>query len=195
MQRPRLIFATGNKNKLREAREIIGSAFDVLGLDDIGCHEEIPETQPTIEGNSRQKARWLNEHYGVDCFSDDTGLEVEALNGAPGVRSARYATDGHDMDANVALLLKNLQGVNNRKARFRTVVTLILNGEEHQFEGIVEGHITCQRSGNEGFGYDPVFVPEGESRTFAEMSDNEKNAISHRGRAMRLLARFLNVSS
>lgn len=195
MQRPRLIFATGNKNKLREARAIIGPAFDVLGLDDIGCHEEIPETQPTIEGNSRQKAQWLKRRYGVDCFSDDTGLEVEALDGAPGVRSARYATDGHDMDANVTLLLKNMQGVNNRKARFRTVVTLILNGEEHQFEGVVEGHITCQRSGNEGFGYDPVFVPEGESRTFAEMSDDEKNAISHRGRALRLLARFLNVSS
>ena len=193
MEKQRIVFATANLNKLREVREIIGSAYNVVGLKDIACNDDIPETQPTLEGNSLQKAQWVKQNYGVDCFSDDTGLEVEALNGAPGVHSARYANGTHDMAANLDLLMRNMEGVTNRKARFRTVVTLLLGDECHQFEGIVNGHIALRRGGSEGFGYDPVFIPEGESRTFAEMTDEEKNAISHRGRAMRQLADFLKL--
>ena len=153
--------------------------------------EDIPETSPTIEGNALQKARYVWERTGRSCFADDTGLEVDALGGAPGVRSARYATDGHDFEANVTLLLRNLEGVTERSAQFRTVVALILDGEEYLFEGIVRGHITNERFGEGGFGYDPVFVPEGEVMTFAEMSAEAKNAISHRGRAMAKLAEWL----
>lgn len=173
--------------------EIIGEEWDVLGLHDIGCEEDVPETQMTIEGNSRQKAEWVCAHYGVDCFSDDTGLEVEALNGEPGVRSARYAGEQHDMKANLKLLMKKMDGVENRRARFRTVVTLVQNGKVIQFEGVVNGTIGKDLKGDNGFGYDPVFIPEGGNRTFAEMTDEEKNAISHRGKAMQKLKAYLDA--
>lgn len=188
----KLIFATNNRHKLTEVGQILGDQLELVTLAECGITEDIPETSPTIEGNALQKARYVWERTHQNCFADDTGLEVEALNGAPGVRSARYATDGHDFDANVTLLLKNLEGCENRAARFRTVVALIIDGEEYTFEGIVNGHITTERSGEAGFGYDPVFVPEGEELTFAEMSAEAKNAISHRGRAITRLAEWFN---
>lgn len=184
------IFATNNCHKLTEVSQILGDTIELTTLAECGITEEIPETSPTIQGNALQKARYVWERTGRSCFADDTGLEVDALNGAPGVRSARYATDGHDFDANVTLLLRNLEGVTERSAQFRTVVALILDGEEYLFEGIVRGHITSERFGEGGFGYDPVFVPEGEVMTFAEMSAEAKNAISHRGRAMTKLAEW-----
>lgn len=185
-----LIFATNNRHKLTEVNQILGDTIELTTLAECGITEDIPETSPTIQGNALQKARYVWERTGRNCFADDTGLEVDALNGAPGVRSARYATDGHDFDANVTLLLRNLEGVTERSAQFRTVVALILDGEEYLFEGIVRGHITSERFGEGGFGYDPVFVPEGEVMTFAEMSAEAKNAISHRGRAMAKLAEW-----
>ncbi len=188
----RLIFATNNRHKLTEVGQILGDKLELVTLAECGITEDIPETSPTIEGNALQKARYVWERTHQNCFADDTGLEVEALNGAPGVRSARYATDGHDFDANVTLLLKNLEGCENRSARFRTVVALIIDGEEYTFEGIVNGRITTERSGDGGFGYDPVFVPDGEELTFAEMSPEAKNAISHRGRAIARLAEWFN---
>lgn len=188
----KIIFATNNRHKLAEAREILGPAYELVTPHDCGIVEEIPETSPTIEGNALQKARYLHDRTGLDCFADDTGLEVAALGGAPGVHSARYATDGHDFAANTALLLRNMEGEADRRARFRTVVALILGGEEHTFEGIVEGRIAEIPAGEGGFGYDPVFVPEGETRTFAQMSAEEKNAVSHRGRAMAALNAFLS---
>ncbi len=187
----RLIFATNNRHKLTEVAQILGSELELVTLAECGITEEIPETSPTIEGNALQKARYVWERTHQNCFADDTGLEVEALGGAPGVRSARYATDGHDFDANVTLLLRNLEGVENRAARFRTVIALIIEGKEYLFEGIVNGRIIAERKGSEGFGYDPVFVPEGEALTFAEMSAEAKNAISHRGRAVAKLAEYL----
>ena len=186
-----LIFATNNRHKLTEVNQILGDKIELTTLAECGITEDIPETSPTIEGNALQKARYVWERTGRSCFADDTGLEVDALGGAPGVRSARYATDGHDFEANVTLLLRNLEGVTERSAQFRTVVALILDGEEYLFEGIVRGHITNERFGEGGFGYDPVFVPEGEVMTFAEMSAEAKNAISHRGRAMAKLAEWL----
>ena len=186
-----LIFATNNRHKLTEVNQILGDKIELTTLAECGITEDIPETSPTIEGNALQKARYVWERTGHSCFADDTGLEVDALGGAPGVRSARYATDGHDFEANVTLLLRNLEGVTERSAQFRTVVALILDGEEYLFEGIVRGHITNERFGEGGFGYDPVFVPEGEVMTFAEMSAEAKNAISHRGRAMAKLAEWL----
>ena len=188
----KLIFATNNRHKLTEVGQILGTQLTLTTLGECGITEEIPETSPTIEGNALQKARYVWERTHQSCFADDTGLEVEALDGAPGVHSARYATDGHDFDANVTLLLHNLEGVENRAARFRTVVALIIDGKEYLFEGIVNGHITHERHGEGGFGYDPVFVPEGEELTFAEMSPEAKNAISHRGRAMTRLATWLS---
>ncbi|MBO5655605.1 MAG: RdgB/HAM1 family non-canonical purine NTP pyrophosphatase [Rikenellaceae bacterium] len=185
-----LIFATNNRHKLTEVSQILGDTSELTTLAECGITEDIPETSPTIQGNALQKARYVWERTGRNCFADDTGLEVDALNGAPGVRSARYATDGHDFDANVTLLLRNLEGVTERSAQFRTVVALILDGEEYLFEGIVRGHITSERFGEGGFGYDPVFVPEGEVMTFAEMSAEAKNAISHRGRAIAELAKW-----
>ena len=185
-----LIFATNNRHKLTEVSQILGDTIELTTLAECGITEDIPETSPTIQGNALQKARYVWERTGRNCFADDTGLEVDALDGAPGVRSARYATDGHDFDANVTLLLRNLEGVTERSAQFRTVVALILDGEEYLFEGIVRGHITSERFGEGGFGYDPVFVPEGEVMTFAEMSAEAKNAISHRGRAMAKLAEW-----
>ena len=188
----KLIFATNNAHKLSEVQAVLGPSFELVTPRMCGVEEEIPETAETLEGNARQKARYLYERTGLDCFADDTGLEVEALNGAPGVHSARYATDGHDFAANNGLLLKNLEGETNRRARFRTAICLIEGGEERLFEGIVEGHIIDHESGSEGFGYDPLFVPEGYDCTFAEMSADEKNAISHRGRAVRKLVAYLH---
>ena len=187
-----IIFATNNAHKLTEVQAVLGPGYKLLTPRDCGVTEEIPEEQDTLEGNASQKAYYLHERTGMDCFADDTGLEVEALGGAPGVHSARYATDGHDFAANNRLLLKNLEGQANRRARFRTVISLILDGEEHLFEGIVEGHIAQCASGSEGFGYDPLFIPEGSAKTYAEMDPAEKNALSHRGRAVRKLAEFLH---
>lgn len=196
----KIIFATGNRNKLREIQALIGSRAELSTPADHGITEEIPENQPTLEGNALQKARYIYEKTGMNCFADDTGLEVEALGGEPGVYSARYAAvngagEGHSSEANMALLLKRLQGVENRRARFRTVIALILNGEEHLFEGVVEGEITRERSGAEGFGYDPVFRPTGFEQTFAEMPLELKNSISHRGRATAKLIDFLSTVS
>ncbi len=179
----KLIFATNNAHKLAEVQAVLGDGYTLATPRDCGVEEEIPETQPTLEGNALQKARYLHERTGLDCFADDTGLEVAALGGAPGVRSARYATDGHDFAAN-----------ENRRARFRTVIALIRGGEEHLFEGIVEGRIVDRETGCEGFGYDPLFVPDGYDRTFAEMTPDEKNAVSHRGRAVRRLVDFLRTN-
>jgi len=190
--KPTLVFATGNSNKLREVRELIGQHYDVKGLSDIGCQEEIPETSPTIAGNALQKAHYVRDHYQLDCFSEDTGLEVDALDGAPGIFSARYAGPQKKAQDNMQLLLKNLKGNPNRAAQFRTVVALLLEGEEHTFEGIIRGHILEAPRGSGGFGYDPVFVPEGYDQTFAELDASVKNKISHRGRAVSQLAEFLS---
>lgn len=194
-----LVFATNNSHKLREARQILGDRVNILSLSDIGCNDDIPETADTFEGNALQKARWVSERYGHDCFADDTGLEVDALGGAPGVLSARYAEangygTSHDSPANVRLLLENLKDAatpGQRRARFRTAVALIRGGQEQLVDGIVEGHITREGHGTDGFGYDPVFMPDGFDRTFAEMAPDEKNAISHRGRALRNLLAVL----
>ena len=188
----KLVFATNNRHKLQEVRDIVGDRVEVLSLNDIDCHDDIPETADTLEGNALIKARFVYEKYGLDCFADDTGLEVEALGGEPGVRSARYATtEGHDDEANKRLLLKNMEGKTNRKAQFRTAMALIVGGEEHLFEGIVRGDILCSEQGDGGFGYDPLFQPEGYSCSFAEMPAEEKNAISHRGRALAKLVAWL----
>lgn len=187
-----IVFATNNAHKLEELRAIAGKGIKILSLADIDCHDDIPETGDTLEENALLKARWIKEHYGYDCFADDTGLEVDALGGAPGVLSARYAGGaGHDSEANMKLLLKNLEGEKNRDARFRTVIALIKDGVEQTVVGTVEGSITEKPRGNTGFGYDPVFVPKGFDITFAEMSAHEKNAISHRGRATRKLMELL----
>ncbi|MBP3643735.1 MAG: RdgB/HAM1 family non-canonical purine NTP pyrophosphatase [Alistipes sp.] len=187
----KLIFATNNAHKLSEVQALLGAAFTLVTLRECGITEDIPETADTLEGNALQKARYVYEKTGLDCFADDTGLEVDALGGAPGVHSARYATDGHDFAANNRLLLKNLEGITDRTARFRTVIALILDGVEYTFEGRVEGTIATAESGSEGFGYDPLFVPSGEIITFAQMSAEAKNAISHRGRAVAKLVNFL----
>jgi len=186
-----LVFATNNPNKVKEVGRLLGSAFEVKSLADIGCHEDIPETSDTLEGNASIKAKFVWDNYGLDCFADDTGLEVEALDGAPGVRSARYAGEDCDSSDNMQLLLENLKGETNRSAQFRTVVSLIQKGEEIQFEGRAKGSIRDELSGREGFGYDPIFQPDGYDITFAEMSMEEKNRISHRGKAMRKLIDFL----
>lgn len=189
----KLVFATNNSHKLEEIRSIAGDKFEILSLKDIGCDVEIPETGITLEENSLIKASFVKDRYGIDCFADDTGLEVDALDGAPGVHSARYAPgDGHDSEANMSLLLKNLEGATERKARFKTVITLIAGGERHVVSGVVEGSITETPHGNSGFGYDPVFMPDGYDRTFAQMSADEKNAISHRGLATVALMKILN---
>lgn len=187
----KLIFATNNAHKLGEVQALLGDAFELVTLRKCGITEDIPETADTLEGNALQKARYVYEKTGLDCFADDTGLEVDALGGAPGVHSARYATDGHDFAANNRLLLKNLEGTTDRTARFRTVIALIIDGVEYTFEGRVEGTIATSESGSEGFGYDPLFVPSGEIITFAQMSAEAKNAISHRGRAVAKLVNFL----
>ena len=188
-----LVFASANKNKVLEVSRKLRGNVTLLGLSDIGCTDEIPETNPTIEGNARQKARYIFDHYHVDCFADDTGLEVFELNSEPGVLSARYAGAQRSDSDNIDLLLRNLEGSHSRKARFRTVVCLILDKQEYFFEGIVEGHILENRRGQDGFGYDPIFVPDGETRTFAEMTVDEKNELSHRGKAIQKLALFLKA--
>ena len=182
----RIVFATNNKNKLAEIREMLaGSGIEVLSLADIGCHDDIPETADTLEGNALQKARYIHEKYQMNCFADDTGLEVTALGGAPGVYSARYAGGkGHDSEANMAKLLAELEGKADRTARFRTVVALITDDGEKLFDGIVTGCITEERRGGEGFGYDPIFRPDGYDNTFAELGHEVKNKISHRARAV-----------
>lgn len=187
----KIIFATNNAHKLQEVQQILGGAYSLVTPRDCGIAGDIPEDQDTIEGNALQKARYIYERTGMDCFADDTGLEVDALNGAPGVHSARYAGDGHDFSANTVLLLKNLHGKKDRSARFVTVIALILGGREYLFEGEVRGKITEIPSGSKGFGYDPVFMPDGYSETFAEMDAAEKNRISHRGKAVEKLVSFL----
>lgn len=187
----KLIFATNNAHKLREVSQVVGDRFTLLTPRECGIDEDIPEEQPTLEGNALQKARYIYARTGLDCFADDTGLEVDALAGEPGVRSARYATDGHDDEANKRLLLERMQGVEARGAQFRTAIALIIGGKEYLFEGIVRGNITLEEQGDGGFGYDPLFVAEGCEQSFAEISAEEKNAISHRGRAVRKLAEFL----
>lgn len=190
------MFATNNAHKLEEIRQIIGGRWEILSLADIGCHEDIPETAPTLEGNALLKARYVKEKYGYDCFADDTGLMVDALDGAPGVYSARYAGPGHDSQANMRLLLERLeekrsQGVTDRKAHFSTVIALIADGRERLFEGRVDGEILSSPSGDGGFGYDPIFLPDGSELSFAEMSAEAKNAVSHRGRAIAALLDYL----
>ena len=176
---------------MEEIRAILGNSIEILSLADIHCHADIPETADTLEGNARQKSRYVYEHYGLDCFADDTGLEVEALGGAPGVYSARYAGDAHNSEANMKKLLKDMEGIENRKAQFRTVFVLIIDGKEHLFEGIVKGEITKNRKGASGFGYDPIFIPEGYTQTFAEIGNELKNKISHRALATNKLCKFL----
>lgn len=187
----KLYFATNNIHKLKEVQEVVGDSFQIESMRSLGINEDIPEDQQTLEGNALQKARFLYDRTGESCFADDTGLEVDALNGAPGVYSARYAGEAKNSLDNMALLLKNMSGIQNRKARFRTVIALILDGKEYLFEGIVKGTIAEEPRGTAGFGYDPLFVPDGYSTTFAEMDSEAKNAISHRGRAVEKLAAFL----
>ena len=187
----KIVFATNNAHKLREVQQTVGDKFEIVSLRECGVVEDIPENEPTLEGNALAKARYIYSRTGLSCFADDTGLEVDALGGEPGVRSARYATDGHDDEANKRLLLERMEGKANRGAQFRTAMALILDGEEYLFEGVVRGEILTQECGDGGFGYDPLFAPEGHSESFAEMSAEEKNAISHRGRAVRKLAEFL----
>ena len=191
----KIVFATNNAHKLQELRQMLGDRYEILGLADIGCHEDIPETADNIEGNAQMKAHYVKEHYGYDCFSDDTGLEIDALNGEPGVHSARYAGPGHDSEANIDKVLKKLDGVgaSERTARFRTAIALLQGDEMHLFEGQVEGIILTERHGTGGFGYDSIFRPiEGDGSTFAQMSPQEKNRISHRGRAVARLVAYLN---
>ena len=187
----KLVVATNNAHKLEEIAAILGNEMELLSLKDIQCFADIPETADTLEGNARQKAMYIYENYGMDCFADDTGLEVEALNGAPGVYSARYAGDGHDSEANMQKLLHELQGKKNRKAQFRTAICLIQEGKEYLFEGVVKGEIIGEKRGGAGFGYDPIFVPEGYEQTFAELGNDIKNTISHRARAVEKLCSFL----
>ncbi len=199
----KIVFATNNQHKLQEIRDILGSEFEIVSLKDIGCDVDIPETGNTLEENAMQKAQYVYDHYNLSCFADDTGLEVEALNGEPGVHSARYAegTD-HDSEANMAKLLRNLEGKDNRKARFRTVIALIQKQDVcpcgctsikkvKRFEGIVDGSIATEKHGTAGFGYDPIFVPEGYDKSFAELGESIKNGISHRARAVAKLAEYL----
>lgn len=187
-----LVFATNNPHKLDEVRAILGSTIEVRSLADIGCHADIPETAHTLEGNALIKARYVYERFGLDCFADDTGLEVDALGGAPGVYTARYASQAaNDPEANMRKLLAELEGKTCRTARFRTVVALIEGGKEHIFEGIVEGEITTSKRGTDGFGYDPVFAPAEAGKTYAELGVDVKNRISHRARAVQALCRHL----
>lgn len=192
----KIVFATNNSHKLEEIRQILGKSIEVLSLADINCHEDIPETAPTIEGNAMMKARYVYDKYGTPCFADDTGLEVEALDGAPGVYSARYAGgEGHDSEANMRKLLHELEGKENRRAQFRTVIALIEQKDgkpvAHTFEGKIEGHISDEKRGTSGFGYDSIFVPEGYEQSFAELGNEIKNKISHRARAVARLAEYL----
>ena len=187
----KLVFATNNKHKLQEVRDIVGDRVEVLSLADINCYDDIPETADTLQGNALIKARHIYDKYGLDCFADDTGLEVEALGGAPGVYSARYAGEECNSEANMRKLLESLTGKTNRNAQFRTVIALIIEGEERLFNGIVKGTIATEKKGDSGFGYDPVFVPEGHTESFAQMSSEMKNSMSHRFRATQQLGIYL----
>ncbi len=187
----KLIFATYNSNKAFEIQKLLPEHFQVLTLNDIDFHEEIPENEPTIESNSVFKAQFIYNKFNLNCFADDTGLEIEALNGKPGVHSARYAGEEKNADLNTNLVLKELYQISNRKARFKTVITLIIHGEQHQFEGIVDGTIIEEKRGSNGFGYDPIFIPEDESKTFAEMNLSEKNKYTHRARALEKMIDYL----
>ena len=187
----KLVFATNNKHKLQEVKDIVGDKFEILSLNDIDCHDDIPETADTLQGNALIKARYTYEKYNVNCFADDTGLEVEALGGEPGVYSARYAGEDCNSEANMEKLLHNLTGINNRNAQFRTVIALIIDGEEKIFNGIVKGCISNVKMGEAGFGYDPIFIPEGFSESFAQMGSETKNSISHRYLATKQLNEYL----
>lgn len=188
----KLVFATNNLNKLKEVQILIPKHIKLLGLQEINCIEDVPETQTTIEGNAIQKVKYIKEHYGYNCFADDTGLEVEELNGEAGVYSARYAGEQRDANDNMNLLLENLKNISNRKAQFKTVIALHLNGELKTFTGICKGEITTEKHGDHGFGYDPIFKAIGQTKTFAEISLNEKNKIGHRGKAVKQLVDYLN---
>lgn len=189
----KLVFATNNKHKLEEMRAILGGKVELLSLADINCHDDIPETADTLEGNALIKARYIYDKYGCSCFADDTGLEVDALGGEPGVYSARYAGENNDSEANMRKLLQNLTGKSERSAQFRTVIALIIEGEEFLFDGIVRGRISEERMGSAGFGYDPIFVPDGYEESFAQMAAEQKNAISHRSRAASALNDYLET--
>ena len=192
MMKRKLVFATNNAHKLEEVAAILGDQVELLSLNDIGCQTDIPETAETLEGNALLKSSYIYKNYHLDCFADDTGLEVEALNGTPGVYSARYAGgEGHDAQANMLKLLHELDGKENRKAQFRTAISLILDGKEYLFEGVIKGEIIKEKRGDSGFGYDPVFMPEGYDRTFAELGNDIKNQISHRALAVQKLCEFL----
>lgn len=192
MIKRKLVFATNNAHKLEEVAAILGDQVELLSLNDIGCQADIPETAETLEGNALLKSSYIYKNYHLDCFADDTGLEVEALNGAPGVYSARYAGgEGHDAQANMLKLLHELDGKENRKAQFRTAISLILDGKEYLFEGVIKGEIIKEKRGDSGFGYDSVFMPEGYDRTFAELGNDIKNQISHRALAVQKLCEFL----
>ena len=187
----KLVFASNNKNKIAEIQQQVGSQFQIVSLEDIGCFVDIPETAETIEGNAILKANYVTENFGLPCFADDTGLEIESLNNEPGVYSARYAGEQKNAEDNMNLVLEKLATQTNRKAQFKTIITLNINGEQHLFEGVVKGQITTEKSGNQGFGYDPVFQPEGFSSTFAQMNIEQKSVISHRGIAVQKLIDFL----
>ena len=189
----KLVFATNNAHKLEEVAAILGDKVELLSLNDIGCHTDIPETADTLEGNALLKAQYIYNNFGINCFADDTGLEIEALNNEPGVYSARYAGENKNPEANMLKVLDNLREKENRKARFRTVIALILNGKEYLFEGIINGKITNSKQGSAGFGYDPIFMPEGYNETFAELGNNIKNKISHRALAINKLSDFLKT--
>ena len=188
----KIVFATNNPNKLKEIQSLIPKEIEIISLKEIGCNEDIPETGDTLEANAFQKAHYIKDNFNYDCFADDTGLEIDELNGDPGVYSARYAGRERNANANMNKVLNELKGKKNRKAQFRTAIALILKGEEHLFEGKVEGYISKDKQGNEGFGYDPIFIPENDIRSFAQMSMQEKGAISHRGRAVKKLVTYLN---
>ncbi|MCK9159402.1 MAG: non-canonical purine NTP diphosphatase [Bacteroidaceae bacterium] len=187
----KLVFATNNKHKLKEVIAILKDQVELLSLNDINCHIDIPETSQTLEGNAEQKADFIFQNYGLNCFADDTGLEVEALNGAPGVYSARYAGKDHDSEANMQKLLKSMEDKKNRKAKFRTIISLIINGKHYLFEGEIKGTIIKKKCGEGGFGYDPIFIPDGYDKTFAELGNDIKNNISHRALAIHKLCDFL----
>ena len=188
----KIVFATNNPNKLKEIQSLIPKEIEIISLKEIGCNEDIPETGDTLEANAFQKAHYIKDNFNYDCFADDTGLEIDELNGHPGVYSARYAGPERNANANMNKVLNELKGKKNRKAQFRTAIALILKGQEHLFEGKVEGYISKDKQGNEGFGYDPIFIPENDIRSFAQMSMQEKGAISHRGRAVKKLVTYLN---
>ncbi|HEY3370914.1 MAG TPA: non-canonical purine NTP diphosphatase [Prolixibacteraceae bacterium] len=187
----KLVFATNNPHKIHEIQDLLGDSIELLSLRDIGCEDDIPENQDTLEGNAAEKSFFIYNKYGVNCFADDTGLEIDALNGEPGVYSARYAGEQRSAEHNMNLVLDKLSIINNRKARFRTVISLVIDGQETQFEGVVEGHILKEKRGTTGFGYDPIFQPEESSLTFAQMPLDQKNKISHRGRAVQKLVEYL----